>query len=71
MLQVVTGLYDADTSGFWQTDSGFSYIAGAYRVNLLALRYTTEIWTQTMNQISEGVRGNCVNVLKIFSYVIA
>lgn len=54
--QVITGTFLADLHGYWESDQKFSYTLSSYSVNLLALQYTTETWTQKFHNISEQVR---------------
>eukprot|EP01038_Epipyxis_sp_PR26KG_P009688 gene9688-13041_t len=54
--QSVTGSYLADSSGKWNTQTGFSYVNNIYQVTLLGLTFTNAQWKSVMNNIADQVK---------------
>jgi hypothetical protein len=51
--QSVTGTYLSDTSGFWNTETNFSYIQNNYAVTCTGMEYTNAQWAEVFTDIKE------------------
>jgi hypothetical protein len=55
--QTVTGNFYVDTTGKYNTQSGFQYPLHAYTISLLGLTYTTAHWKSVMQNITTQISG--------------
>jgi hypothetical protein len=50
--QTITGTFYADTSGRWNTETGFNPVNSNFAVTLTGLEFTNAQWTEAMKAIS-------------------